>query len=418
MTKTLERHQKGEKKALPDGWQLVKLGEVCDIIGGSTLPNHQSNVPEEERIYCLKVSDLDGVFSNGRNLRGSPIYTNKQNAGSRILAPDDVVFPKRGGAIATNKKRILKVSAVLDPNLMGIHAHKKKVLPEFLHLWFKSWDLASIQSGNSVPQINRKDLDPLLLPLPPLDEQKRIVAILNEQMAAVEKARAAAEAQLEAADALPAAYLRQVFDSPEAQTWETKRLGDVATSVQNGIYKKNEFYGHGHPFIRMYNIDNNSWNLSFHEVAQIEVDEQELRKFSLQKGDILISRVNSFELVGKCGWVCEKADGNVFENMLIRVRLKQGFDSLFMTQQLRTKKIKDQIKEVAKRAIGQSSINSTDVRNLELAIPPTQRQKNISEMINAKFKQTEDIRQSLQGQLDTINAMPAALLRRAFQGEL
>ena len=52
------------------------------------------------------------------------------------------------------------------------------------------------------------------IPSPPSPEQKRIAAILNEQMASVEKARKAAEQQLEAAKTLPAAYLRSVFNSP------------------------------------------------------------------------------------------------------------------------------------------------------------------------------------------------------------
>ena len=63
----------------------------------------------------------------------------------------------------------------------------------------------------------------LEIPLPPVEEQKRIAAILKEQMGSVERARAAAEAQLEAAKAL-----RAVFSSPDAQHWARKPLGDVA----------------------------------------------------------------------------------------------------------------------------------------------------------------------------------------------
>jgi type I restriction enzyme, S subunit len=196
---------------LPKGWKWVRLEDVCEIVGGNTLPEPE-DAQNEDKVYCLKVSDLDGDYSDGKILSGGLLYTQRNLAGNRILSPEAIVFPKRGGAIATNKKRILSVYAVLDPNLMGIEVKSTDILSSFLYLWFESWDLASLQSGNTVPQINRQDLVSLRIPLPPLPEQKRIVAILNEQMAAVEKARVAAEAQLNTIKQLPAALLRQAFN--------------------------------------------------------------------------------------------------------------------------------------------------------------------------------------------------------------
>ena len=73
-------------------------------------------------------------------------------------------------------------------------------------------------------------------PLPPLAEQRRIVVRLREQLAEVASARAAAEAQLQAAEALPAAFLRAVFSTPAAQQWPMRKLGDAAEIV-GGIQK-------------------------------------------------------------------------------------------------------------------------------------------------------------------------------------
>ena len=88
-------------------------------------------------------------------------------------------------------------------------------------------DMEAVASVTIVPIVNKTTFSALRIPLPPVEGQKRIAAILTEQMAVVERARAAAEAQLEAAKALPAAYLRAVFSSPEAQavadmsSWES-----------------------------------------------------------------------------------------------------------------------------------------------------------------------------------------------------
>jgi type I restriction enzyme S subunit len=94
--------------------------------------------------------------------------------------------------------------------------------------WLRALKLNELNKAAAVPGLNRVDVYALEIPVPPQEEQKRIAAILNEQMVAVERARAAAEAQLEAAKALPAAYLRAVFSSPEARQWPKKRLGDTS----------------------------------------------------------------------------------------------------------------------------------------------------------------------------------------------
>ena len=108
----------------------------------------------------------------------------------------------------------------------------------FLYLLNKRQDLIEISFGGAQPNISQNIIRGIEIPLPPLSEQKRIAAILNEQMEAVEKARKATEAQLEAAKALPAAYLRAVFESEEANSWERRKLGEICQS--NGQYGTSE----------------------------------------------------------------------------------------------------------------------------------------------------------------------------------
>ena len=89
---------------------------------------------------------------------------------------------------------------------------------------------SGVKKGATVRSIKSGYLESLEIPLPPLLEQKRIVAFLTEKMAAVEKARTAAEARLQAARELPAAYLREVFESEEAQTWPT-----IFSGIKSGL---------------------------------------------------------------------------------------------------------------------------------------------------------------------------------------
>jgi type I restriction enzyme S subunit len=101
-----------------------------------------------------------------------------RNLGMRRFPVGTVIFPKRGGAIATNKKRKLGVVGGLDLNLMGVTA--KKVLPDYLWFWFQGLDLGTISNGSNVPQINHGDVEPIIVPVPPPDEQTEIVMLLSQ----------------------------------------------------------------------------------------------------------------------------------------------------------------------------------------------------------------------------------------------
>jgi type I restriction enzyme S subunit len=134
----------------------------------------------KDAVECMgvKVSDM--------NLDGNEICFKTANLQRKIdqaeairrTVPDGtIVFPKRGAAIATNKKRMTTAWTVLDPNLIGVRAGER-LLPWFLFQWFQQFDLRTITEPGPTPQLNKKNLTPLLLPVPPMSEQREIVDIL------------------------------------------------------------------------------------------------------------------------------------------------------------------------------------------------------------------------------------------------
>ncbi|MFM6139580.1 MAG: restriction endonuclease subunit S, partial [Sphaerospermopsis kisseleviana] len=163
------------------------------------------------------------------------------------------------------------------------------IIIDFLHyclgsIFFKS-QIIRLITGAAQPNFGPHHLKQVQIPLPPLDEQKRIAAILNEKMEAVEKARESAIAQLEAAKALTAAYLRSVFNSPEAQTWEIKTLEEVCESSQYGTSEASNDQDDGLPVLRMGNISEG--RIIWQNLKYINLSETEKNKYKLKKGDIL-----------------------------------------------------------------------------------------------------------------------------------
>jgi hypothetical protein len=166
-----------------DETSLRPLGKLTGIIGGNSIPeNAPLPNPGEERLGLMKVSDMNAP-GNERFINRCKLETSRAAAVARklrIVPAGAVVFPKRGGAIATNKKRVLSFPASLDPNLMGVFPLVTSgLLSDFLFWWVESLDLAELQEDGGIPQVNKKHLDPLLIPVLSDLEQRNIVARLD-----------------------------------------------------------------------------------------------------------------------------------------------------------------------------------------------------------------------------------------------
>jgi type I restriction enzyme S subunit len=394
----------------------VRLRDVCDLVGDSIDP--QLTPTETFAHYSIPAYDArkapalelgKSILSNKISFpRGAVLFSKLNPRISRVWHVDDA-FPYR---------------RICSTEFLPLVARSAHALPAYIALVLQEPEvIGRLRAKVAAATKSRERLGPALVldaevPLPALDQQRRLVALFMDQMAAVERARAAAGAQLEAARAFPRACLRAAFESDATREWVQVRLGDLALSIQNGIYKVAHHYGHGMPLLRMYNLQRGSWCLDLGRLALAELSGAEATTFQVMPGDLLISRVNSFELVGKCSLVDERAAGFAFENMLIRVRLGEGVEPLFIAQQLSADRIRKQIKGLAKRAIGQASINCDDIRQLELLLPPLSTQRRIATDLARRNLEAEVLKKRLETEFEVVAAFPAALLRRAFSGEL
>jgi len=176
---------------LPKGWEWVRVSEAFNTTSGSTFDAALER--ESGAIPYVKVGDMN-LPGNELVITTSSRFIDPVGKMESFLIPEgSVIFPKRGGAIATNKKRIVSRPIFVDLNTMAI-CPTRGVKTEYAYLWLSTIDLASLNTGTSVPQINHKDIDPLPFPLPPVDAQSRIVAQVEELLAltAVLKTRLAA----------------------------------------------------------------------------------------------------------------------------------------------------------------------------------------------------------------------------------
>lgn len=201
-----------DRDKLPEGWCWATIGQIALVQSGQTPKGVESAAAPEGEIPWFKVGDMN-VRGNDVHMRIAKrrlTFAAANRLGFHIMPAGTVVFPKRGGAIATNKKRLLAQPSCCDLNTMGIKPGD--TVGAYFWWWFSSVDLGQLSDGSNVPQINHGDIEPLALPLPPVPEQQRIVFEVERRLSVVEEIEAQVNANLKRAERLRQSILKRAFE--------------------------------------------------------------------------------------------------------------------------------------------------------------------------------------------------------------
>ncbi|GHW50688.1 restriction endonuclease subunit S [Vibrio cholerae] len=247
-----------------------------------------------------------------------------------------------------------------------------------------------------------------LVPQDPNDEP---AAKLLKRIAE-EKAQLVKEKKIKKEKALPPiSEDEKPFELPSG--WEWCRFGSLFKSFSNGLYKPAKFYTDaGVISLRMYNIQDGK--IDFEGAKRVEVEPNELEQFLLEKGDLLINRVNSKELVGKTAIIPQLDEPLVYESMNMRAKpftnyLSAEYLNLFMMTAL----AQQSISSFAKEAIGQASINQGQVSSMAIPLPTFNEQKRIVLKINELLVICEELKARLKESQTTQLLLTDAIVEQA-----
>lgn len=264
------------------------------------------------------------------------------------------------------------------------------------------------KTGSRMPRANMDYLMSMKVPLPPLSEQERIVAVLDEQLTEVNRARAAVEAQLGAARALPEAFLREVFDGPEAKKWPRRSLGSIGDIVTGNTPPRKEaaYYGGNIPWIKPDDLDR---SLFVESSTEYLTEEGANRSRMLPAGSVLVS------CIGKLGKSAISRTPLATNQQINAIVPNADIDAIYLYYAVKAiVPVMEQLASVTIVPI----INKTTFSSITLPVPPTSVQRSIASRLLEQYDQQGRLLAALEAQSSEMSILPAKLLEAAFSGQI
>ena len=310
----------------------------------------------------------------------------------------------------------------------GVAALRSKIVPNKLVRFFivnSEEYMSTVASGTTFAQISKQDIEQMPFPLPPLAEQHRIVERIESLFEKLDRAKELAQNALDRFEIRKAAILHKAFtgeltakwreeNGVGLEGWEEKELREVVVGFKYGTSEKSYYSNSGVPVIRIPNISDGYIDFSDMKYLRTEIFDN---YDQLLSGDILIIRSNgSRDLVGKCALV-EKLDRvYTYASYLIRIRPK-AINPRYLLSLFQSTFVKNQLFNKAKSSAGINNINSQELGQLRIPIPPFPEQQEIVRILDSLFEKEQRAKE-LADVVGKIDLMKKAILARAFRGEL
>lgn len=396
-----------DQRPLPDGWRWVKLDEVCVAKTGTRDPREEPDSP----FHYVDISSVDNLAKRivefktlvgkdapsraRQTIKDGDVIVSTTRPNLNAVA---VVPPELDDQICSTGFCVLRPTDALDRDCLFAFVQS----PEFID------SLSALVKGALYPAVTDRQVRSQLIPLPPLNEQRRIAAILSDQLAAVERARRAAQAQLAAASALPAAYLREVFD--DSQQGQVKRLGDILQLRKEVVHPYDKPSGPA-VFVGLEHIESGTGIRI--GLESVEMSKLTGRKPRFYKGDIVYGYLRPY--LNKL-WIAEFDGLCSVDQYVYSIDAAQA-DTVYVAWFMRSPSyLKTAPIDTTPGQLPR--IRLEEVAAVEINLPSRNEQQQIVNDLELRLASAQHARQALQAQLGGINQLPAALLRQAFRGEV
>lgn len=388
-------------------YNYIPLEQAADI-----LDSYRKPVNSKERLNLIKGKPLDELF---------PYYGATGQVGwiDSFLTDGEYILLGEDGAPFLNPYAE-KAYIIYGKTWVNNHAHilRSKTNNEFLCYYLNYFNYKNYVSGTTRLKLTQAQMRKIPIPNIPSDEQSRIVSRIDELFSELDKAVDTLKTTKEQLAVYRQAVLKDAFSNIPREMYKPLKLV-MEEMPQNGLYKSKSFYGEGNPILRIDGFYDGEVVPNY-EYKRVLLEAEEIKKYALHIGDIVVNRVNSMSYLGKCALIRNLEEPTIFESNVMRFRLdKQQIDLEYAMYYLSTSFGRHELIKNAKQAVNQASINQTDVGNALIPIPKDlEAQRNIAQKISAHIAVCNNIEQGIDTAFAQADAMRQSILKQAFEGKL
>lgn len=377
------------------GWEYKKLGEVCTIKAGYTPKKNE--LSDNGAYPYYKVADM--------NTLGNDVYLDITSSykidANKLFPKGAIVFPKNGAAVSTNKKRILKYDSIVDLNT-GVAIFPKSINEKFAYYWFIDTDFKKYVRGGALPTLDIKSLKDK--PFPSID--KSIQLSIVTELDKINELISLKKEQFKDFDNLAQSLFYEMFGDPveNEKGWEVKKLGDCFSYIKNGANIKQTKDVDGFPITRIETLAGGIFNRDRMGYAGI-YDLSKYSAYVLESRDLLMSHINSKTYIGRTVEYKRNNDETIIHGMnLLRLKaIHDIIDSTFFVYYTKSGDFKSKIASIRKDAVNQSSFAISDLKRLNIPLPPLPLQRLFAQRIEQIEREKSEVQKSIQD-LETLLA--------------
>ena len=387
-------------------WPVATIGEVCEVVSGAT---PKTGKPEfwDGNVPWVTPKDLSELGQ--KYLSDTPRQITRaglKSCSARMLPAQSVLFSSRApiGLVAINT-----LPVCTNQGFKSLVPRFDLVSPDFLFWWLKTHEkhIQSKGRGATFKEVSKKIVEDLQIPLPPLDEQKRIAGILD----AADALRAKRREALAELDTLLQSTFLDMFGDPVTNPmgWEIYALGEVGEVITGNTpsRKRPEYYGDDIEWIKSDNINDPSFVLT-EAVERLSVTGRAVAR-TIPRGSILVTCIaGSPSCIGNAAIADREVAFNQQINAFVpgeRIALWFAFGVFWVGKRL----VQSASTSSMKGMVSKSAFSA-----ISIPIPPTSLQNRFATIVES----VEQQKASQRAHLDELDTLFASLQSRAFRGDL
>ena len=335
---------------------------------------------------------------------------------TNIIPAGNVVIATRVGL---GKVCLLGQDTAVNQDLRGIVPKSNKVIDvNFLFAWFKSISEQIIAEGTgaTVQGVKLPFIKGLAVPFPEMEEQRRIVTLLDEAFADIATAKAHAEKNLHNAEVLFQSQLQALFNRPSSgrvQTTLGKATGGIFTGPFGSLLHKHDYVENGIPLVNPAHISPFGIEPDYRKTVSNETASR-LANYIMRVGDIVIGRRGE---MGRCALITDVEDGWLCGTGSFFIKPSNRCDAAYLVHLLRSEGCKQQLEKIAGGAV-MPNLSNTDLSNFVVELPSIDEQKRIVSQIELAGQDIEKLKSIYRQKLTALDDLKKSLLHQAFSGQL